>query len=393
MVGDKYPNISILDLASGGNCVIKPLILEGIDYTAIEIREENVDLISKQLSNLPNAKVLLVDVRKLDELNLDKFDIVIIAGLLYHLSPGDNLKVLTKTLELAKSGIIIDTLFQNEGVNKYFELNGYIYSGRPYYEHKIMDKSKLIKSRIRASFQNEGERYLSFTMTEDSFIRLLRHLGCKMISRYKYSPVINEAPSRPPKTGNENKPWTSLMHNERGILAIYCDLKLVKKDYNCGYFKFLKDKNKCGYLSNNQVDEIQRLLYNLILENVNNESTLFEIIHNAGRMLPLSLHNIIINAGILAKMELSYIVALRIYAESYLKTVNIVNDKKAAKFINSYLEYLCSFDIKWAISMAATIRNYLINTLPYLSRNVVFKWLYKEGKIKSIFRRLKDVFI
>lgn len=370
MTGERYPDVKVLDLASGGHCVIRSLVEEGIDYTAVEIRDENVDSISSELSHLPNARVVKGDATRLDQLHLDKFDVVLIAGLFYHLDPLDHLKVLAKALALAGRGIIVDTVFADEkaGQHCYFELDGYIYEGRAFCEHQEIDSASLIRSRIRSSFQEEGQRHLSFVATEDSFVRLLRKHGCKMVSRYKYSPGVNEAPTRPPKTGDGTRPWTALMNSERGILAAYLHPGLTGQEASPGYFQFPRGEGKFGDLAPEQLELAKGRLCSLILEDSKSGSDVFETIHSAGRMLPLSLHRIIVEAGIEAGMGLSDLVGLRIYAESYLKSANPDREKEVDRFISSYLAHLSSLDREWAQSMATTFRSYLINYLPPLAR-------------------------
>jgi len=392
MVGERYPKVRVLDLASGGKCIIKDLVLEGVEYTAVEIRKENVNSLTSQLGHLPQVKIVQGDARKIDELNLGEFDVVIIAGLFYHLNPKDHLKVLNNSLALAEAGIIIDTVFANEKVtnNKYYELNGYVLEGNTYYEHRPKEKGQLVAARLRASYQYNGEHYLSYTMTEDSFVRLLRKLGCQMISRYKYAPVLSEAPVRPPKTGDASKPWTALMNSERGMLAVYLDPGLIGPRAESGYFHFSAGEGSLGDLSNEQLEQIKNHLFSLLKNNLKNKSDLFEIIHNAGRMLPLSLHNIIVEAGIRAKMELSDIVTLRVYAESYLRNVSPAKEKQAACFINSYFVYLRSFNESWSQSMAETFYKYLANFLtPTLIKTIV-NWMNNEATISQKSHKLQN---
>ena len=379
MTKGKYPNVSVLDIASGSFCVIKELVKEGIDYTAVEIRKANVESISNDLKQFKNAKVHLGDATKLAELNLSRFDVVIVPGLLYHLSPKDNLKVIRDSIKLAKNGIIIDTVLANEKGNttNYFEIDGFIYDGRAFYEHRTLDSNKLIESRIRASFQKTGNQYLSYVITEDSLVRLLRKLGCQMVCRYKYAPGINEAPLRPPKTGDENKPWTALMNSERGMVAAYLDSTLLKQETETGYFQMTNGEGKLGDLSESQINEVKNQLCNLMIEKAKasfTNSELFDIIHSAGRMLPLSLHNIIVEAGIQANLKLEEIVELRVYAESYLKSLNFQREKQANKFVTSYLEYLNVFSEDWAVSMATTFKNYLFNYVQDSTQKIILKW-------------------
>lgn len=98
------------------------------------------------------------------------------------------------------------------------------------------------------------------------------------------------------------------------------------------------------------------------------------ICHNAGRILPLSLHNIILEAGVQVKLSLEDVVELRIYGESYLKSLNGQREKAANHFLTVYFEYLNSFSNDWAISVATTFRNYIINFMLQSTRNTILKW-------------------
>ncbi|MBC87223.1 MAG: hypothetical protein CL677_08595 [Bdellovibrionaceae bacterium] len=357
-------NLSVLDVAPGSSCMLLELVKKGINYSAIEVREQSCKLLTDQLSlysdrvevkhdNLSNLKNVVFN---------NTIDITLMAGIFYHLSPDDQSELIKQALSLSGKSCIIDTLYASEKSllnRKYSILNGIIVEGYDYFEHTLESESDDIERRERCSYQNGGERYPSFIMTEDSMVRLLKSYGVGVVNRVRYAPNIAEVPARPIHDMAKDVCWTGFMIHERGILHFQTEFLETPKP---GMFEELK-----GDFSSESVVK-------LVSDYLNSKESSEEIylaMHELSRQLPMSMHGLLIHVLCdLSKVNLSLLVNCRMFMNSYLKSVNSEKEdiRRAQDLVKLYLSAIASFSEDYAKSMGKSL---IFNLGGFLSAEII----------------------
>ena len=130
-----------------------------------------------------------MDVRNIPD-DFGKFDIVILSGLLYHLTAQDSLKVLKKLSLLCSGMLLIDThisLRPHEQVM----LENFVYHGHTYQEHPASFSQEQKDLVVRASADNNE----SFWFSRPSLVNLLSFCGFNAVNEILYPPVLHNADS------------------------------------------------------------------------------------------------------------------------------------------------------------------------------------------------------
>lgn len=148
----------------------------------IDARQENID-VANSLNSYNTTRFVVDDVKNFSYKNYGKFDVILAAGILYHLDFKSAIKLLKNCIE-ASPVLILDTTIGNNLPEKYQELerirkeyNGILYCGRRYLEP--------IKKGITSAYSNDE----SFWFEEKSLITLLKNIGYKYITK-----VLNPVP-------------------------------------------------------------------------------------------------------------------------------------------------------------------------------------------------------
>ena len=384
LTGEHYPNVSVLDLAAGGHCILEEVVRDQVEYTAVEIRKPNVDTLMKQVGALsPKARVVQGDAVAFTNCIDGDFDVIFIAGLLYHLSMGDHVKILKNAIGCARKGLVLCTVLCHEKMNTanpaYYAYDGYVFETRTFFEHAKADSDNLIESRIRASYQRAGEQYPSCVFTEDSLIRLLRKFGCDMVQRYRTSPMVGDMPvTEVPNAGDHTKPFTALMNNERGTLLVHLGQSFQNAPRPSGVMAD-PDRDIDLRLTDAELTTFRTRVCDHIKAFKGNP---LEAAHQVAHMLPLSLHHNIILGAIDAGMSVKEAVQLRMYLESYLRVCNDPRAPEACRVLKEYLGFVNDHNPDAFASLLQSIRNYLWQHLPSMVRETIEELSRRQGETK-----------
>lgn len=194
LLGNDLSTKRLLDVGCGENYLLRELVEKGAEYVGVEAREENI---RRALTRVPDRDKSRVHFRQAtaQEVSLKsdgRFDLALVAGLIYHMSARDQFDLLVNIRDMVRSGVIIDTTLTPEDQDKvfFYELNGCIYSGSGGYEHATGDSQEIIEGRLRASYAANPE-YVSYILTRSCLVRLLRIIGFEQVFEYCYSGDVN----------------------------------------------------------------------------------------------------------------------------------------------------------------------------------------------------------
>jgi SAM-dependent methyltransferase len=374
-----------LDLACGRGCIVKNLVAEGLNYTGVEIRNSSVEMIRKMLADIPSSRfeVHQGSAIDFDQLTSETFDYILVAGLLYHLSPQDHEKLLTKCLQRSSTGVIIDTLFTNEKLlvdRHYSVINGVIVEGYAYFEHTEGDSQNQIEVAERSSYQAPGEQYPSYILTEESMTRLLKSLGYPVVYRYKYSPDVSEAPARPVHKRYADTVWTGYMLHERGVLwaPTACG---HSAQLRTGVFKGLEKAQSFKL-------EFQARVESILRESTS-ESALIENFNRLAIDITPSLYPELILASLKnSNAGLAFILAIRTYIGRFVEIGSKADEKCLERLIGNVLQRLSELDSSYAQSFAGSLVFYFAKTLPQHVIQLASKFLGSVAPSESDYYRL-----
>ncbi len=148
----------------------------GADVTGLEIREEHLgrcNFLKNVFSNL-RLNFIKGNMLALDELDLGKFDAVLMAGTLYHVDAPDIIPVLKSLRALTTAAVIIDTHVAAKVLESYTDAEtGLKMYGRSLIEHNEGDEQATKNQRLRTAFTNN----FSFWPTERSLINAVIESG------------------------------------------------------------------------------------------------------------------------------------------------------------------------------------------------------------------------
>jgi len=177
----------IADLASLEGVYSVEFALQGASVLGIEGRQGNIEksLVVKRSLNLANLDFVQDDVRNLSRKKYGAFDVVVCAGILYHLDAPDVFSFIESIYEVCDGFAIIDThiAFKNEVRTEY---KGKEYWGIKYPEHSPESTMEQRERSTYASLDN----VFSYWLTKESLVNALSDIG--------FTSVVECAwPSRP----------------------------------------------------------------------------------------------------------------------------------------------------------------------------------------------------
>jgi predicted RNA methylase len=167
--------LRILDLACLEGLYAIEFALQGAAVVGIEAREQNLAKarFSKEILNLTNLDLVQDDVRNLSASKYGQFDVVICAGILYHLDEPDVFHFLERISEVCTHASIIDTHVSVAAKTKRCIYKGKEYFGSSFVEHRANSSPGEKAQQLWASLDNVN----SFWITKPSLLNCLTHVG------------------------------------------------------------------------------------------------------------------------------------------------------------------------------------------------------------------------
>ncbi len=164
--------LRVLDLACNEGLYSLELAAHGASVVGIDAREAHLEKARFAATMLGlDVRFEQLDVREIGSADLGRFDVVLAAGLLYHLDAPDLIRLVEQLSGLA-SCIVIDTHVSPFAVDT-VEHGGQLYRGMYAQEH---DPSTSDRERLAAGRQSYGNDR-AFHITKSSLLRLLVAAG------------------------------------------------------------------------------------------------------------------------------------------------------------------------------------------------------------------------
>ena len=165
LAGTALADLRILDLGAYECGFAIELASHGAHVTAVEVREQHVAKgeFAKRALGLENLTIVQGDVRALDSLVQDEFDVVLCLGLIYHLAAADAVQLLKDIAQRTRRFALIEgqvSLSRKERV----EIDGVDYHGKRYVEDDRQPGAGVDMTH-------------SFWFTRESLVRALRQAG------------------------------------------------------------------------------------------------------------------------------------------------------------------------------------------------------------------------
>ncbi|MGJ4999357.1 class I SAM-dependent methyltransferase [Bradyrhizobium sp. HKCCYLS3077] len=192
---------SLLDLACLEGLFAIEFARRGLTTVGIDARDAHLVKaeFARSTLELTNCRFIRGDVRSLP-IEIGNFDVVLAAGILYHLDFPDCVKFLRDIAVVSNDLLIIDSYFAYEDVHtsyvplsdlKYFHFEGRAYRGREIVEYA---DPKSTGGNPWGSIDSTRSVWL----TEEDVISALSDRGCRLIERQFQSPSSKRAyPDRP----------------------------------------------------------------------------------------------------------------------------------------------------------------------------------------------------
>lgn len=177
--------LRILDLACLEGLFAIEFARQGAITVGVEGRQTNVEkaVFAKDVLGLSNCTIVRDDVRNLSSLNLGQFDVVLCAGILYHLEANDAFDLIRQISGCCRRLAIFDTHIAPEYLiaNSFslsdpmssVSIEGQAFDGRYYTEHAPSDSARQKEAKLWASLDNER----SFWFSKASLFRALQMMG------------------------------------------------------------------------------------------------------------------------------------------------------------------------------------------------------------------------
>jgi hypothetical protein len=187
----------------------------------VDARRRNIDTCESKADGLSNVTYEVANALDVSSEIYPAFDVVLVAGLFYHLSFEENVKVLRNTLELSKRVLIIDSNYctTNEAVLVHW--NGNLYDGRFNEEFPTPISQEEMETHLRYRYETEMTKAPSWTPTVDSALDLIRALGVKTVFRYMVAPDINPLFYNPSPRKDKGQMWTRLQNPRRCVFVVF----------------------------------------------------------------------------------------------------------------------------------------------------------------------------
>jgi len=174
LAGKPLDKLRVLDLACLEGHYAIEFALHGAQSVGIEGREANIEkarCVQKELS-LTNVEFYQDDVRNLTREKYGGFDVVICAGILYHLDTPDVFDVVKSIYSVCDRLAIFETFVSLRDTHP-FEYDGKKYWGLHYKEHDESDSTEKKSKKYWSSIDNTRSVWL----THASLCNLLNHVG------------------------------------------------------------------------------------------------------------------------------------------------------------------------------------------------------------------------
>lgn len=167
-------DLRVLDLACLEGLYGTELALQGAKVVGIEGRQTNIEKARfvKEALSLTNLELIEDDVRHISTEKYGQFDVVLCAGILYHLDVPDVFRFIERIFEMSTDLAIFETHIAGAAKEAHVYKNRR-YSGSPYAEHDPGSSSGEKDKRLWASLDNPG----SFWFTKPSLLNFLSHTG------------------------------------------------------------------------------------------------------------------------------------------------------------------------------------------------------------------------
>lgn len=257
LFGQSLKGLRILDV--GCNCggfsfeasKYEPKEIIGIDANEKNIKQANA---IKEYLRTKNVKFLQLNAEEINEKDLGKFDLSILAGILYHLE--DPIGVIKKISEVTKSTLLVDSHVhystgQDEDIPSWWMLNDMDENDLEglFVDDEILSAEKYLEfeKRTKVDYSKLQNQFISSPHTE----RDLEFI-------WKYMPHPSKDISEKYKVGASSKNNLSLIPNKKAIFKLvryfgFEDVLEVmphrfstlpyKRKYRIGFFAMRRDKN------------------------------------------------------------------------------------------------------------------------------------------------------
>ncbi len=174
LAGKPLDQLRVLDLACLEGHYTIEFALHGARAVGIEIREANLTKARflKQQLGIHNVEFYQDDVRNLSEAKYGRFDVVLCAGLLYHLDSPAVFEFIDRISEVCDRLAVFETYVSlKAAVPQVYK--GKTYWGTHYVEHKETDSAADKYADLWSSIDNDR----SFWLTKPSLCNALDHAG------------------------------------------------------------------------------------------------------------------------------------------------------------------------------------------------------------------------
>jgi hypothetical protein len=209
-----WADLRILDLACLEGVYSTELALQGAKVVGIEGRKANLikaDFVKNALE-ISNLEYVLDDVRNLSVEKYGKFDVIICAGILYHLDQKDIYPFLKQIYETCEGILILDTHFTQSPTQEVI-YEGVSYAGSPYLEHQEESSQEERLKLLHASLHNS----FSFWLTRSSLLNILSRLGFTTVQECLVPALLNEYEDRGMFIATKGKRTSLITVSEVGL--------------------------------------------------------------------------------------------------------------------------------------------------------------------------------
>ena len=221
VMGADMDEATILDVGCGFGDMTRGLSSMVKKIHGIDARKRNIEICESRADGIRNVKYKAANALDICSKNHERYDIVLVAGLLYHLSFKENVDLLVNLLKLAKRVLIIDSNFCNTNKTVITQWNGNLYEGRFHVEFPKAIPEEQMEAHLRYRYETEKTRAASWIPTVDSALALIKSLGVKTIFQYAITPDLNPVFYNPNPHNGNNQVWTRLQSSKRCIFAVF----------------------------------------------------------------------------------------------------------------------------------------------------------------------------
>jgi hypothetical protein len=173
-----FADLRVLDLACQDGMYSLELGSQGASVLGVEIREPHLAraAFARDALKLDRVAFRRGDIRKLSADTDGQFDVVLMLGILYHLTPVDAAQLFESLFRMCTDMLVIDSHVSLEDAAR-FEWNGDVYTGRWAEEHASGSSNASKAERLWSSWDNDR----AFLFTRPSLIALLRRVGFTIV--------------------------------------------------------------------------------------------------------------------------------------------------------------------------------------------------------------------